>query len=193
MSDMMKQSRRELNKLQCRQRILKASRQLFSATDVAERAGVSKATLYNYFPSKDSLLMGIAEAELEDVRQLIAGELQDEPSGVEKLRLALQTFVMDSINYVPLSRKITYLNSQEGSGLFATRLGMLEIFRALVEEAQEKGELSRETPSGDIVDLVMGAYLTALFQWPGIGSCSRERCVERLDRLFRMVLAGVRR
>ena len=63
----------------------------------------------------------------------------------------------------------------------------------LVEEAQEKGELSRETPSGDIVDLVMGAYLTALFQWPGIGSCSRERCVERLDRLFRMVLAGVRR
>lgn len=201
MSDMMKQSRRELNKLQCRQRILKASRQLFSATgydettmeDVAERAGVSKATLYNYFPSKDSLLMGIAEAELEDVRQLIAGALQDEPSGVEKLRLALLTFVMDSINYVPLSRKITYLNSQEGSGLFATRLGMLEIFRALVEEAQEKGELSRETPAGDIVDLVMGAYLTALFQWPGIGSCSRERCVERLDRLFRMVLAGVLR
>lgn len=197
----MKQGRRELNKLQCRQRILKASRQLFSATgydettmeDVAERAGVSKATLYNYFPSKDSLLMGIAEAELEDVRQLIAGALQDEPSGVEKLRLALLTFVMDSINYVPLSRKITYLNSQEGSGLFATRLGMLEIFRALVEEAQEKGELSRETPAGDIVDLVMGAYLTALFQWPGIGSCSRERCVERLDRLFRMVLAGVLR
>ena len=67
-----KPSRRELNKIQCRQRILKASRQLFSTKgyeettmdDVAERAEVSKATLYNYFPGKDSLLMGIAEAEL---------------------------------------------------------------------------------------------------------------------------------
>ena len=58
-------SRRELNKIHCRQRILKASRQLFSIKgyeettmeDVAARAEVSKATLYNYFPGKDSLLM----------------------------------------------------------------------------------------------------------------------------------------
>lgn len=151
MSVMEKQSRRELNKLQCRQRILRASRQLFSGKgyeettieDVAERADISKATLYNYFPSKDSLLMGIAEAELEDVRRLIAEELQNEPSAVERLRRALLTFVLDSIHYIPLCRKITYLNSCEEGGLFATRMEMLEIFSALVQEAQEKGNSGR--------------------------------------------------
>ena len=92
---MEKQGRRERNKIRCRQRILRASRQLFSAKgyeettmdDVAERSEVSKATLYNYFPGKDSLLMGIAEAELDEtaLRAAISatgydvGEIRKEP------------------------------------------------------------------------------------------------------------------
>ena len=55
-----------MNKLKCRRQILKASRRLFKekgyeATmigDVAAKAEISKATLYNYFPSKESLLAG---------------------------------------------------------------------------------------------------------------------------------------
>ena len=90
-------SRREYNKQQCRARILKASRQLFSAQgfeqttmeEVALRAEVSKATLYNYFTNKDSLLMGIAEAALDEIRQLVAEELKHEPSAVTKLRRAI--------------------------------------------------------------------------------------------------------
>ena len=77
----MKQGRREMNKLQCRNRILKMSRRLFTAKgyenttieDVAEAAEISKATLYNYFSSKEDLLQGIADAALEEIRsQLIS-------------------------------------------------------------------------------------------------------------------------
>lgn len=196
---MEKQSRRERNKLQCRRRILRASRQLFSAKgyeettmeDVAERADVSKATLYNYFPGKDSLLTGIAEAELEDINSLIAWELREEQSPVEKLRRALQTLVLDSMRYIPLCRKITYLNSCEDSGLFATRVEMLRIFHSLVREAQDKGEFRRDIDTGDIVDLVMGVYLCSQFQWQGISGYSEGACVEKLDRFFDMALAGV--
>lgn len=188
-----------MNKLHCRQRILKASRQLFSTKgyeettieDIAERADISKATLYNYFPSKDNLLMGIAGAELEDVRELIAGDLKSEPSAVEKLRRALMTFVLDSINYIPLCRKITYLNSCEESGLFATRVEMLAIFRSLVQEAQAKGELCQNAGTDEIVDLVMGVYLTSQFQWQGIDGYSREFCAEKLNRHFYMALHSV--
>lgn len=196
---MEKQGRREQNKLHCRQRILRASRQLFSAEgyeettmeEIAARAEISKATLYNYFPSKDSLLIGIAEAELADIRGLITGELQNEPSAVEKLRRALQTFVLDSMRYIPLCRKITYLNSCEDSALFSTRVEMLRIFRALVQEAQDSGEFRRDADAGDIVDLVMGVYLASQFQWQGIDRYSNEYCVEKLDRFFDMALAGV--
>ena len=72
-STMVRHSRRELNKRKCRARILKSSRKLFSTKgyenttieDVAQRSEVSKATLYNYFPNKESLLIGIAEEELD--------------------------------------------------------------------------------------------------------------------------------
>ena len=193
------QSLRERNKLQCRKRILKSSRQLFSAKgyeettieDVAERAEISKATLYNYFPSKESLLIGIAEAELADVRHLIASDLKDEPRSLVKLRRVLEAFVTDSASYLPLSRKITYLNSCEESPLYATRLDMLRILRQLVEEAQSQGDFRTDVPADDIVDMVMGVYLMSQFQWPRIADDAEALRSEKLQRFFDHMLAGV--
>lgn len=193
-------SRREYNKQQCRVRILKASRQLFRAKgfeqttmeDVALRAEVSKATLYNYFTNKDSLLLGIAEAALDEIRQLVAEELQDEQSAVQKLRRVMQTFVLDSARYLALCRKITYLNSFEGSELYRTRLEMLEILRALVLEGQAQGTLRSDIDAQDIVDLLMGVYFTTQFQWQEIEAYAQEECLEKLDGLLDLTLAGVR-
>ena len=194
---MEKLSRRELNKIQCRQRILKASRQLFSTKgyeettmeDVADRAEVSKATLYNYFPGKDSLLLGIAEAELEQICQLIEGELSQVPSALERLRQVLEAFVLDSMCYISLSRKITYLNSCEDSGMFATRLEMVRILRGLVCQAQDAGELRRDMDADDITELVMGLYLITQFQWVHLERHPVSYWTERLDRAFLRVLA----
>ena len=193
-------SRREYNMQQCRVRILKASRQLFRAKgfeqttmeDVALHAEVSKATLYNYFTNKDSLLLGIAEAALDEIRQLVAEELQDEQSAVQKLRRVMQTFVLDSARYLALCRKITYLNSFEGSELYRTRLEMLEILRALVLEGQAQGTLRSDIGAQDIVDLLMGVYFTTQFQWQEIEAYAQEECLEKLNRLLDLALAGVR-
>ena len=194
---MEKQGRRERNKIRCRQRILRASRQLFSAKgyeettmdDVAEGSEVSKATLYNYFPGKDSLLMGIAEAELEQIREMIEGELAEEPSALERLRRVLEAFVLDSMCYISLSRKISYLNSCEDSGMFATRLEMVRILRGLVCQAQDAGELRRDMDADDITELVMGLYLITQFQWVHLERHPVSYWTERLDRAFLRVLA----
>ena len=194
---MEKQGRRERNKIRCRQRILRASRQLFSAKgyeettmdDVAERSEVSKATLYNYCPGKDSLLMGIAEAELEQIREMIEGELAEEPSALERLRRVLEAFVLDSMCYISLSRKISYLNSCEDSGMFATRLEMVRILRGLVCQAQDAGELRRDMDADDITELVMGLYLITQFQWVHLERHPVSYWTERLDRAFLRVLA----
>ena len=194
---MEKQGRRERNKIRCRQRILRASRQLFSAKgyeettmdDVAERSEVSKATLYNYFPGKDSLLMGIAEAELEQIREMIEGELAEAPSALERLRRVLEAFMLDSMCYISLSRKISYLNSCEDSGMFATRLEMVRILRGLVCQAQDAGELRRDMDADDITELVMGLYLITQFQWVHLERHPVSYWTERLDRAFLRVLA----
>ena len=109
--------------------------------------------------------MGIAEAELEQIREMIEGELAEEPSALERLRRVLEAFVLDSMCYISLSRKISYLNSCEDSGMFATRLEMVRILRGLVCQAQDAGELRRVMDADDITELVMGLYLITQFQW----------------------------
>ena len=72
--------RRERQKQDRERRILKAARGLFdrkgyaraAMEDVAERAGLAVGTLYNYFASKDDLLLAIAQRETE--RLVAAGE-----------------------------------------------------------------------------------------------------------------------
>ena len=189
-------SRRERNKVKCRARILRASRKLFSAggyesttlEDVAERADVSKTTLYNYFPNKESLLIGIAEEELDQIRHLISHDLKDEKNAVEKIRRVLEVFILDSIPYINLSRKITYLNSCEGSPLFATRMDMIKIFHELVLEAQEQGTLRKDIDPSDIVDIIMSVYLMAQFQWAHIDRYTPEFCSEKLSSILDEVL-----
>lgn len=195
----MEESRRERNKRLCRKRILKVSRRLFSAKgyeqttieDVAEMAEISKATLYNYFTSKESLLLGIAEAELADIRGLLEGELRDEADSVKKLRAALGTLVLDSMTYLPLSRKITCLNSNENSEMFHTRRELLNILESLVREGQAKGRLRPEVPVEELVELLMGVYLVSQFHWTQLGTYSQEECLQKLDRLFDRALEGL--
>jgi AcrR family transcriptional regulator len=52
-----------------------------SMTDVAEFAGVSRQTLYRYFPSMDDLLDAVAEDELRTFDAGVAKAVRDHPPG----------------------------------------------------------------------------------------------------------------
>ena len=195
----MKQSRRELNKIQCRSRILKMSRRLFTAKgyenttmeDIAEASEVSKATLYNYFSSKENLLLGIVEAALEEIRQLVTVELCQEPDSVEKIRQVLETLAVDSIRYITLTRRIFYLNVSEGNALHITRLELLEILSQLVNEARERGQLRRDLTTEELVDAFMGVYLVTQFGWEDIGQYTEAQCRQKVRRAMDAILRGL--
>lgn len=199
MYDSTKDSRRELNKIKCRQGILKASRRLFSKKgyedtsidEVAAKAEVSRATLYNYFPNKESLLIGIAEEELEKVTDAINFELKDVKRADEKVFKVLEVFVLDSLMYLSLSRKITYLNSCEDSDLYATRVDMIHIITDLVAEAQDQRIFRSDIKTSDIADMIMGIYLMSQFQWKNVAEYTEAYCVEKLKRIFSLTLQGV--
>ncbi len=189
-------NRRELNKINSRKRILKASRILFTELgyeetmmeDIAEKAEVSKGTIYNYFPNKESLLIGTADEVLERVKELADNHSHVKISSLDKLKLVLLEIISASVDYLSLSRRITFLNSVEDSPLFATRKEMLAILRQLVLEAQNEGHLDAEGRVDDIVDLIMGIYLIALFEWSHIDKYSPEFLEEKFDRFFNTIL-----
>lgn len=100
-------SRREREKLARRKSILQAARELFyehgyqaSTIDmIAERAELSKGTIYTYFESKDELYVSaIIEAFLELEKRLIVTASQDQPVE-EKLKALFLAFVDHCLAY----------------------------------------------------------------------------------------------
>lgn len=177
---------------------MKASRKLFSTKgyedtmieDIALKAEVSKATVYNYFPNKESLLIGIADEVLERVVDLVENDLADCANSLQKLQRVLEVFVQASVEYLSLSRRITYLNSCEESTLFSTRREMTDILRGLILSAQEEGLLRADAQAEDITDVVMGIYLIAQFQWFHIDQYAPEALHEKLGRVFNAMMAA---
>jgi AcrR family transcriptional regulator len=59
-------------------------------SDVSEHAGVSRGTLYRYFPSREELLRSLAAAESERFQRRVGEALRSAPAGGERLLVVLQ-------------------------------------------------------------------------------------------------------
>ncbi|MBR3756143.1 MAG: TetR/AcrR family transcriptional regulator [Firmicutes bacterium] len=189
-------SRREANKIKCRHDILKASRRLFKEKgyddtmidDVADAAGISKATLYNYFPNKESLLSGTLDDQIATIRQRIRD--MDGGNSYEKLKQLLEFLVVDSVPAIDVSRRVMYLNACEASPMYGKVNEAKEILKVLVDQAKEEGVFKEDIYSIEIVELLMSIYLNSQFQWKDIEDLTEEQIRERTKRMLDLTLSG---
>lgn len=189
-------SRREANKIKCRHDILKASRRLFKEKgyddtmidDVADKAGISKATLYNYFPNKESLLTGTLDDQIAVIRQYIQnlGDI----SSYEKLKQLMEFLVVDSVPAIDVSRRVMYLNACEGSPMYGKVNEAKEILRNLVDQAKEEGAFREDIYSIEIVEIFMSIYLNSQFQWKDLEDLTEEQIRDRIRRMLELTLSG---
>lgn len=189
-------SRREANKIKCRHDILKASRRLFKEKgydntmidDVADKAGISKATLYNYFPNKESLLVGTLDEQIDAIQQYIDEMISI--SAYEKLERVLDFLVIDSIPFIDVSRRVMYLNACEASPMYGKINKAKEMFKVLVDQAKVEGIFREDIHSVEIVEIFMSIYLNSQFQWKDIENLTEEQVRERIKRMLDMTLSG---
>jgi AcrR family transcriptional regulator len=98
--------RRQLQKQDRERRILAAARSLFdrngyaktSMEDVAERAGLAVGTLYNYFRSKDDLLLAIMRREADRLLRIAEGIVADPPDDAVVAIAAMADLFVESIS-----------------------------------------------------------------------------------------------
>lgn len=184
--------KREANKIMSRYQILKASRQLFTKKgynetmmkDIAEQAGVSKATVYNYFPNKESLLVGTIDDTVAMLREKLSSEECADMDAEEKLRVAIESLVSYQAKYPSLARRITYLNSDKTSTLYNCGKEMVSIFYDLVKECQDTGIYKKDENIERIVDAVLGLYFTAQFRWLDLEEADFAWIKKRVDLYF---------
>jgi AcrR family transcriptional regulator len=167
-----KRSLRERKKLETKQRILEVAVSLFqeqgfdatSFEDVAAKANVSRATVFNYFPSKRELLRGIAIEELETLQDVAQSDLDDVHGAVVRIRLVMRRLVADTLPYLNVTRYVIVTSMLDPSPDAPTALGLGDILHRLVVEAQERGEIRPELSPVDVVHAISGAYLAVFVE-----------------------------
>jgi AcrR family transcriptional regulator len=134
---------------------------------VAERAGVSKATIYRWWPSKELLALDAFSTDWETTSPLTS---PDTGSLRGDLRARLRPF-RRLLQRRPVSRVLTGLVAQaQTDEMFAElyRGRFLEPRRAatreLFQRAIERGEIAADSDLDVALDLVYGALFHRLFQ-----------------------------
>ena len=109
-----------------RRRILTAAAAVFAdrdfhqvqVSDVAERAGVGKGTVYLYFPTKDDLHRAALEASLEGIRTEVEAAVESDVSVEESLRrivLALLRFFWKRQHLLTVIQRYEHGNGRRSS------------------------------------------------------------------------------
>jgi TetR/AcrR family transcriptional repressor of mexCD-oprJ operon len=74
-----------------------------SMTDIAAAAGMGRATLYRYFPTREALLVGLATAGIDElVRRIAEADLDNTPAREAIARVA-RAVVMTGHKYIALA------------------------------------------------------------------------------------------
>lgn len=160
-----KPSKREQNRSQQRERILNVARTLFATrgfdsvtvADIAQVAGVARATVFNYFSSKHSLVEAITEEVYAYYEGMLERALADEQTSTPDLVRALFEQMGAGIQlyqgfYQGVFREVAKLQVglDEGGPASRVRERALACLEELLARGQERGELEAGFRSLDL-------------------------------------------
>lgn len=164
---------RERNKQRNVQRIVDAASALFHTTGytqttmdaIAEQAEVSRATLFNYFPTKQALLMPLTNTLYrEHVHPEIHSYLNTQPTTVQALHRLFMS-IHEHILLVPdLYRALQeeLFHHKPGTEQNAGT-GFLETLVALLRYGKRRGEVRSDLPLEKMAHYIGALYVSVLF------------------------------
>jgi len=148
----------EEEQLRRRKEIFDASVHLFldkgfnetSMREIAEAASVGKSTLYDYFSSKDEILISYFEDEIQKITANAKQINQQDLSISEKLRqimeMHLAYLVANRLLYLKLTVEAQRLALQSQQQIQIARHAYQDMLRNLIEEGIQKGEFREINP-----------------------------------------------
>jgi TetR/AcrR family fatty acid metabolism transcriptional regulator len=152
-------TKQEYNKKMKQLAIMQAAESIFlkkpygsiTVNEIAKKAGVTKRTLYNYFPSKLALFVRMFENYLQELHRRILAVDQEELTPDRKLFKILEVQFSFSMENQDFMRLFWTLDSDEFDGVLPEELArsihlwnrnMIDIGVRVVRDGQRKGVIS---------------------------------------------------
>jgi TetR/AcrR family transcriptional repressor of mexCD-oprJ operon len=162
--------------------ILDGAAQLFanegdqaSMNDVAEAAGVARATVYRYFPNREALLDELAQTAVRDVDMRLASARIDAVPPEEAVTRAVRALVDVGSLFVVLARE------RQRSGAERFEQGLVEPLHQLVERGQASGDIRDDITVARLTESLIGLIVGMLTSTPALG---REDMTATITGLF---------
>jgi AcrR family transcriptional regulator len=143
-----------------RERVIAAAQAVFaeagleaSIEEVADRAGVGRATIYRSFPTKEHLIAGVAIERLATFERLATDALADEDAGAAFRRVLVTIAELQAGNRILLSALRV---PGDVTGLDEARTAMTGALERLMRRAKRQGSLRRDATPADVKALMSG-------------------------------------
>lgn len=192
-------SRRERRSAELRERLFRSALSLFASKgyaettveDITEAADVGKGTFFNYFPSKEHILMAFGEMQLARLESVIR---EAEQSG-QPMREVMRTLVMRMTEEPVRNPAIVRALLQANLSSVPVRGEMVRIHdrnRALlgrlIRHGQERGEIRTDLPAEEIAQVWRQTIFGTLMFWSLVGDAS---LVPRIEMAVRLLWEGI--
>jgi len=175
-SDTLESTQREIAKAKRRTSIIDATKSLlrtpdkpFSSSTIAEKAGVSVATLYNLIGRREALIGSIMNEMLVELGDRIANLDEEDPilRAQAVVTISIEMFVEDPDVYREVIHFLSGSLSQQVADHVTFSAVDLQI--SAMQEAQDKGQLEDWVDPEAAGQQILTSYSGAMFYWSANG------------------------
>lgn len=194
-------SLREYKKRQKRERLLNASLQLFrekgyaqtKVSDITRAAGVAKGTFFNYFPTKERVLLALGEQMLGRLGQVGANDIFQQKNTRGKVKAMFHALAsgLDSDRELVKEMVFRGLRLPDLVDNSRAQLDFRAMLVLLIEQGKRKQEIIESADPAFVADSLYTLYFQQIAIW-----CSRDfktSLPEQLDRTVDLIFDGISR
>jgi AcrR family transcriptional regulator len=189
--------RRQRRSADIRERLFRAALKLFSekgfaettVEDITNAADVGKGTFFNYFPSKDHILIAFSEMQISKLQAAVDG-MREHNQSIPAFLTALSVRMTEEPARAPdVVRAIlqAYLStSTVRSAMRENQARAHGLLTQVVQLGQDRGDFRRDLPAGELAQVFRQTVFGTLLMWSLFGDASLpERIHTALNVLWK--------
>jgi AcrR family transcriptional regulator len=194
-----KVTRRERRSAETRERLFRAALDLFArkgfvettVEDITEAADVGKGTFFNYFPSKDHILVSFGEMQLAKLEAAIEHARRTNTAMQDFLR-SLGRRMTEEPNRNPTIMR-TFLQAFLSTTPVRTAIAVLQerahaLHTQIIELGQVRGEIRKDLPASELAQVFRQTIFGTLLIWSLSGDASLP---SRIEAAFHVLWTGL--
>jgi AcrR family transcriptional regulator len=165
--------RRERKKIESRERIVDCAAALFTSRgydtttmeDVGECADVSRATVFNYFPRKEDLVLAWFDSRRADIAGMLTGSDNSPGATTSRLHLAFRALAHILEDDAETGRGMMRAWFHAGGPLLTPDSDTARLFADAIRAGQEQGDFAPDLDPDRAGHLLFDAYSGVLYRW----------------------------